>query len=455
LSEKNKLSESDVAEMVRLRRQGWSMRDIARKFKVNHTTVLHWVRKNDVSGGARGSDASGEAPPPQEPGVVQDKTDVDGTIDMLKMDRPPTVKELMDLCDLERGMWVPEYMKVNTWQGFGKLKGAAGERFEKVQLYQSKLTVKRVVAAELYEGILEFVRKNVGALPKPEGKPKENTVGRGFMVAWGLWDCHVGSYSWNSETNNDWDVDTACRRIFNSIDDMVEELRPYPVEQILMPVGNDLLHFDSARMKTAFGEHYLDTDTRYARVWQAGLACLAYMVERALEITDSLVIPYVPGNHDLTSSFTLTAALAQRYRNDPRVVFDLRANPRKYFTHGGVLLGFDHGADIKPDRMAMIMSTEAQAQWGASTYREMQIGHTHQRRERQYDGLIPVNGLLVRTNPSLCSIDQWHHSKGMIGEPMKSVEAYRYDRIGFRGSHVTWARDLEHPKAREALKAIK
>lgn len=446
--------------MVALRNQGVSVREISRRYGIDKTTAAKYLTRNMSNGAAKGASEPGEPPPPAHTlDQVIDRVEIDGTVEIAKQDRPLKPQEMMDLCGLDRSKWIPQNFKVNKWQGFARLKVDGSEKLTKVDLYQSKLGVTRVITEELEEGILRFVRENVTALPKPLLKAyrgmKDHPSTPQQMCVWGLWDTHIGSYAWNSETRNDWDVDMACCRVCNSIDDMVAELTGYPFERIVMPIGNDFMHFDSSRMKTTFGEHYLDTDTRYARVFQAALSCLSYLVERALELCDNVELLYVPGNHDKTSSFCLTAALAQRYREDERVKVDLRANPRKYVQHGGTLIGFDHGDKCRSNQFSMIMSTEAQEMWATSTYREVQVGHTHQRRERQYDGVVPTNGLLIRTNPSLCNIDAWHHDQGLIGEPMKSVEAYRYDHLGFRGSHVAYARDDKHPKAIAALKAIK
>lgn len=439
------LTEEMIQKIIGLRRLGKSMSEIGRELGIHKGTVSDYVKKYQP-GAERG-----EPPPHKVPGRAIDRTDVDGSIEMLRMDRPPTVREMMAACELDPTVWVPQYFTPNCWQGFAKMRvpapgkkpGEFTEKVEKVQCYQSKLVCKRILCEEVEAAILQFATKHIAPLPAGalrDAKSKKRAR-EGFMVAWGLWDTHIGLYAWNSETRNDFDVNIARRRVLNSIDDMVEELRPYSIERVVMPIGNDYMHFDSVRHQTAFGSHFLDTDTRFAKVWMVALECLAYMVERALELSNQVDLLYVPGNHDTTSSFTLIAALAQRYRFEKRVKVDLGANPRKYLTFGGTLLGFDHGAEKKAGQLAMIFATEAKAEWSASTYREIQIGHTHQRREHDFAGVTPTNGVLVRVNPALCNNDMWHHRQGLIGEPVKSVEAWRYDRVGYRGSHVAWARD--------------
>ncbi|MEE8112795.1 MAG: hypothetical protein V3T23_00430 [Nitrososphaerales archaeon] len=247
--------------------------------------------------------------------------------------------------------------------------------------------------------------------------------------------------AWSSEVGEDCNLDSATTRVYNSIDDMIEEIKTYPISKITMPVGNDFMHFDNFQKRTTSGMHQLDADQRYGAVYLAALRCLSYMVERALEFCDEIELLYVPGNHDYTASFGLCVALAERFRNDPRVISDLTSNPRKYRTHGGTLIGFHHGNGIKATSYPVLVATESKELWATSTCREMHIGHTHQKREVVYHALTPTNGITIRTQPSLSATDAWHHSHGYTGEPLKSVEAQRYDKTGLKGTHVAFARD--------------
>lgn len=432
-----KLPDEKIQEIVALARRGVGVREIGRRLGVNASTASRYVRQYSPTGTAKVEE--GEAPPTEfKHGAARDDTAHDGSASVFRADRPATVKEIMEACQLDPLKWVAQYYKPNAWQGFYKLNEAGAHR--KVNLYQSKAVFKRVMSGEMENAILAFVREHVRPAPLViKDRPRRGAGD--YAVSWGIWDAHIGLYAWQSEVNEDFDLSIAVRRVKNSVDDMLVELMNYSVAKIWMPVGNDFMHFDSVRHTTAFGEHFLDTDTRFAKVYMAALQCLAYMVDRALEICDDVEIIYVPGNHDMTVSFTLCAALAERYRDDKRVKADLGANPRKYRMHGGTLMCYDHGRDCKPDQYALIFGTEAKEFWSRSTYREVQIGDKHQRWEKQYEGVIPTNGLLVRRNPSLCNVDAWHHRQGLIGEPVKSVEAWRYDEVGYRGSHVAWARD--------------
>lgn len=463
MPQRRKVTEDMIARMVALRNEGMSTREIGSELGLGFGTVAGYLREYGPDSGARKQTIGGQrikpstagGPPPEQPiDQVVDATDIDGTLDILKLDGFMTPEELAAAAGLDPKLWLPTHFKPNVWQGFYKVKGKDGRAsHKKVNLFQSKAAFKRIMETAQTEAISRWAQDNVAPLPSRKRKAPRAKDGVGQMLSWGIWDAHLGQYTWGPEVGTDSDIGQATRRVFNSIDDMVEELGPYNIGRVLMPMGNDFMHFDSVRMTTTHGDHLLDTDSRYAKIYLACLRCLTYMVFRALEFCDDVELLYIPGNHDHVSSFGLIVALAQRFANDPRVHFDLSPNPKKYRTHGGTLLGFHHGHKTKASQYATIMPTDPGARevWSDTTWREMQIGHVHQRHEWQYTAATSTNGVLVRVNPALCNVDYYHHSLGLTGEPLKSVEAWRYDDLGYRGSHVAWARDGGSDAWREFL----
>lgn len=444
------LAASKLREVIELIDRGMTNREIAKVAKVAIGTVSK-VRTGYRTNGSR--EFPGEVNMP-----VDARVGDGGDTTVVTPDKPLSVDEMARMFKIDTRVWTPVHVRTNQWQGFYKadkiwkasgVEAAEGggrsiARHKKVALFQTTVTWKRIMGESLQQMLLDFFRENVKPLPKPKlSKTRSGEVeaGTGQLLSWGLWDAHLGMYAWHSEVGESMDLTRAVSRVTNSIDDMINEVSGYPIEAVVMPIGNDFLHYDNVRQKTTHGEHHLDADGRYAKVFAAGLRCLIYMVERALEIAPIVRILYVPGNHDLHSSYTLCVALSQRFLNDPRVEFDLRANPRKFVMFGGTLLGFDHGQQCNAKQLSLIFSAECKDQWSKTTYREVQVGHTHQRRVNEFESVTPTNGVTVRVNPALCNVDVWHHTQGLIGEPMKSVEAWRYDRVGYRGSHVAWARD--------------
>lgn len=435
-----RLPDDVVQQIMSLHSQGIKPLQIAEQLQLNPSTIYKRLKK--YGNRTTFAVAEKEDSPPNEDliDVPINRLDDDGTVELLLPNRAATLKELMARCQVDPKKWVCTHYKVGEWQSFYRNKERTSHT--RVPMFRASATFKRILEAEIEEAILEFVRENVTALPSPP-RIMKRTNEKQFMTVWGIWDAHVGMYAWADEVRESFDLDIARNRVMNSIDDMCEELKLYEHERIVMPMGNDFMHFDSVRMTTTKSDNFLDFDGRYAKVFKAAIALLVYQVQKSLELCDKVEVIWIPGNHDYSSSFGLVAAVNQRFINDPRVTVNLGANPRKYIMHGGCLIGFDHGQKCKPAQLARIMSEEQIHNWSKSTYREIQIGHKHQRWLREFPGIIPTNGVTIRMNPALCNVDMWHHEQGLIGEPVKSVEAYRYDKTGYRGSHSVWARDEE------------
>ena len=465
MARSNALPPEQVAKIVQLRQQGaLTWKEIADTVGVGLTVAKkYWKRFKD----------SGEKPiidsTPDSPNDFGDDTEqmsmghtVDqksGVVETVSKDGWQNPEEIRAECGLPDD-WVATHFKPNKWQNFIKVLDPdrpEGFKAEKVELFQSKVLFTKAVNDDLRKAIIEFCEEHVEPLPAPdrglipmgEGESwREWISSRPEQIATvGLWDAHVGMYAHDEECGNSYDVKKAKNRCMNAIDDAVEELQQYNIKRVLCPMGNDFMHFDNVRHTTSHGDHSLDFDSRFTLVYRACIEILNYTIERLHSLPSQPVVDafWIPGNHDYGSSFGICAAVAERYRNYDRVTVDLGANPCKFRVNGGTVLMFDHGKDIPVARMPMIFHERVmrlpEYTGQKLTYKEVQIGHTHQKRTVRVAAETPTNGLYVVTNPALCDVDFYHHSHGWDGEVMKSIEVRRYDDIGFRGSHACWACD--------------
>jgi len=440
------MTRKEIVRILEFRQAGLSLSQIGERMGVHRTTIKRALQKFDENRGGKVSSTNERAPDPKLYNQVVDSTDIDGQISLVRMDRPAGPEELAKLAGLDLNKWIPKYPKIKTWQGMGKVKVGDKEKLEKIQLYASSCAFEPLMAEPVERAIVDFIDRNVKAKPAPLktrlDAARKRVIDNPQMLVAGWWDTHLGMYAWNVEVGASFDLDIALRRMKNSFDDLLLEVEKFPISKVVLPVGNDLLHYDSVKKTTTFGDHHLDCDTRYSKVYLGATESFVHIIDGFLELgIPEIHVPYVPGNHDYTSGFCIASFLSAWYRNDPRVTFDLGFNPRKYIVHGGTVIGFDHGKDVKDAQYPIVLACEAKELWAKSTWREMQIGHTHQRKEHYFKGVTPTNGVLVRTNPSLSGTDAWHHGKGFLGEPLKSMEAWRYDHTGYRGSHVALARD--------------
>lgn len=444
-----KIPAAKIRKILELRSGGMSFNEIGRKLGITGETCRRYFKNHSRHDEPlpEFTDAP-NVPDERDVDVLHDNSDLDGTVSIVKADRPIRPAEMKELAGLG-SEWIATHHKEKRWQSTSKVKQADGSDKIHVQdMFGCNTSFRRVVDEEMREAILGWVGDNVKPVtPREVFWTKDRISSEEFMVSWGLWDLHIGMYAFCKEVGHDYDVNIAMKRAMNSVDDMIAELAPYKITRILMPIGNDFMHFDNVRQRTTSATHDLDSDSRWQRALRAAIAVLEYMVSRATEICDDVDVFWVPGNHDTYTSYQLTAYLWGRFTNDQRVTVDLGENPQKVRRHGGVGIIYEHGQGVPPNRWPLIfheLMLEHAEKHGLSTkltHKEVQVGHTHQKKARDFMGETPAGGLRIVTNPTLCNSDYWHHQKGYIGTPLRSVEAFRYDEIGCRGSHVTWARD--------------
>jgi len=239
----------------------------------------------------------------------------------------------------------------------------------------------------------------------------------GRMLELDLLDPHVGMYAWAGETGRSWDLDIASARYAEVLERLLTATARYPVEQIVMPVGNDFFHCDTEARTTTSEKVTVDVDTRATKVFEVGKLVLVRAIDRLLMVAPKVRVPVVPGNHDTLSMLHLGHVLAAWYRNlGGRVEIDFSPPSRKYVRYGKNLIGYEHGADVRRERLPMIMAHERAKDWAETTHRRWVTGHLHH--EKRLLVISSDDGCVeIRQCRALCPSDAWHTKKGFVGVP--------------------------------------
>lgn len=196
-----------------------------------------------------------------------------------------------------------------------------------------------------------------------------------LVTVYPLADCHIGMMAWGKETGEDYDTAIAVDRLRNWIGRAVDA-SPASAEALILDVG-DLTHADDQTNQTPRGKHILDVDTRHFRTVELTIAALAYAVEYTLRRHARVTVKILPGNHNPTSYMTILFALAERYRNEPRVT--VLKVPGEFFVmeFGSVMLAAHHGHGAKPERLVTFLADEHAPMWGRTRHRFLWTGHLH------------------------------------------------------------------------------
>jgi hypothetical protein len=308
-------------------------------------------------------------------------------------------------------------------------------------LYQVKLYLTRrtdeLELRRLHDELLADTRDHA---PRYRPLPRLAREAEHILVP-GLMDLHVGRLVWEAETGGGpWSAQIARDRVLAAVEIMCAKAERDGVEKIILPIGNDLMHFDSNRNTTTAGTPQ-DVQGRYREMKR-----LAYQIMVDVVDTLRLVAPVhalsIPGNHGRESDMDICERLSAFYTHADDVTVSLDPRPRQYVQYGTNLLGFTHGDREKATRLPLLMPMEAKELWAETTYREFLIGHFHAKKETSFAPLID-HGVTVRVCPSLTTADAWHAESGYVGS-WRSCEGYLYHRaFGYAGTVSVSARQLE------------
>lgn len=279
-------------------------------------------------------------------------------------------------------------------------------------LYSSKVNVKpRIGVTEdeiktFYEDLVRKYNPNTDFWLniKPDG---------GILYEIPVMDLHYGKFASGNLTNGAYDYNEA-ERCFNTIvSEAIEDIKSRNVAKILMPIGNDLLHFDNVQGTTTRGTAQ-DTNMRHQEMFKG---CVEMLIDGITALSEyaPVDIIYVPGNHDFSSSWHVVMTLWAYFHNNPNVLVDVDMHPRKYYEWGNCLIGFTHG-DKEGKRLDKIMQVEAKEAWGRSKYCEWHNAHLHSEQ-----AIRELGGIIIRNLPSVTGEDNWSHESGYVGAVRKCI----------------------------------
>lgn len=329
--------------------------------------------------------------------------------------RIKTLEQLLNEAEVDLDVWSVDRHQINKWE-----QNFAGEPQE---LFQVKAWLKRNEPAAELDTLRRAVVDEMRAhSPAPicfyRTKARED-LAQDILIP----DLHLGKLAHAEETGENYDGKIAVKAYRHVFYDLLAHAQGMKVGRIIFPLGNDLLHVDSAENETTGGTRQ-DTDTRYYRSTRRAVNLMVEALDAMLQVALVDVV-LMPGNHAQMQEQMLGEVIRAWYHNEPRLTLHDSPAPRKYIAHGKNLIGFTHGSGVKAADLPLLMAVEEPERWGRSEYRVWNTGHLHQRRSNSFGSLHEYKGVEVRINPSLAAADAWHSGKGFIGN-LRAAESHIY-----------------------------
>lgn len=224
-----------------------------------------------------------------------------------------------------------------------------------------------------------------GMDPAPDVEAPQNTLDD-LCTVYPIADAHIGMMAWGRETGEDYDTKIACDRLRDWMGRCVASA-PASDTAVILDVG-DGQHADDQSNQTPRSHHQLDVDTRHFRTLDMSIEALGSAVELARQKHRNVIVRILPGNHNPTSYMAVMFALAERYRNEPRV--NVEKDPGEFFMMewGRVMLGAHHGHKAKPERLVHFMADQFAVMWGRTLHRYLYTAHEHHHRSADIGGVL-------------------------------------------------------------------
>jgi hypothetical protein len=335
-----------------------------------------------------------------------------------------TLEELIKVCGIDTSLWI-----IEKWTA-SKTESPKGN-----PLYHLKAWLRAksylIGAREEIEELKKLARESMpsrtftpslSSLPNMDGNlPQAKELNTSdLLLEVNIPDLHLGKLAWSPETGYaDYDSAKAEEIFEDALSALLERTVCYKFSEILLPLGNDILHSDTKFGTTTAGTQ-LDTDSRYHKNFARTRDLSIRSIRRLRDIAPVRVI-LVPGNHDTLSVWHLGDSLECFFHNTEGVSIDNSPCPRKYYQWGSVMLMFAHGTYGKLQDYPLLMATEQSSMFGNTKHREAHTGHTHQLKVQE------KHGVRVRTISALCPPDAWHSEHGFVGN-MRSAEAFVWSK---------------------------
>jgi len=234
-------------------------------------------------------------------------------------------------------------------------------------------------------------------------------------------DLHIGKLSLKCETGFNYDIQAALVMAEQGVTGLLQKAQGFPIDQIILVIGNDVLHVDTPRRTTTKGTEQ-DTDGQWHEAFTAARKLYVRTIEELRAYAKVHVI-YNPSNHDFVSGYMLSDALACWFHKDKDVTFDVDMRHRKYYRYGKNLIATTHGDGAKNLEMPLLMAQEASQMWADTRHRYIYQHHLHHKVKVNWQSVKDYPGITLEILRSPSAPDAWHDRNGYVGTP-QAIEGF-------------------------------
>lgn len=188
-------------------------------------------------------------------------------------------------------------------------------------------------------------------------------------------------------------------------------------KEILFIIGNDLLHNNDHRGRTASGREIQHFDM--TKAWEEARKFYYPLLEEALTHSNKVKVMYIKGNHSESLEWCFIQMLKERF---PQIEFDDEFKERKVHMLGLNFVGANHGDKKTIKKLPENFATEFPAEWSIANTRTVFTGHLH------HEKVIDNGGIVSRQLPTGVDVDNFHEDHGYTTAHKRfQIHEYTYE----------------------------
>ena len=283
--------------------------------------------------------------------------------------------------------WEITSAKNSIWNANSKVDGIR-------TLYSSKITVKPKVSGFNIDKFIGIAQKKI--TPINVTRPSDSSE---RLLELPFVDMHFGINSFESYQQ--------------TLVETLELIKSKKWAKIYIPIGNDLLHNNDFKGRTANGTIIDKVDIPTA--WNHAFDFYSHIYEEALLNAVEVESHYVAGNHDTEMTWALTKALEVKF---PQVKWDTTLSTKKFLSWKEVVVVSLHG-DKGLQRVVDTLITKYRNLITNAKCVEIHSGHLHSEKVKD------KYGILIRTLPTSAIEDNWHEDMSFEGS-VKTFQVFEY-----------------------------
>jgi hypothetical protein len=234
-------------------------------------------------------------------------------------------------------------------------------------------------------------------------------------------DVHIGKLCTAFETGEDYNSHIAVKRVHEGVEGILQKVNGFNIDQIVLIIGNDILHVDSPKNTTTAG-----TSQDVCQMWYDNFLMAKQLYVEVIEKLTGVANVHVvfnPSNHDYTNGFFLADAIKSWFRHSSNITFDCSIAHRKYYRYFENLIGTTHGDGAKQADLGLLMAEEAKKDWGDTKHRYFYTHHVHHKTSKD------LIGITIESLRSPSGTDSWHHRNGYGIGGVKAIEGFLHSKV--------------------------